>query len=117
LTGNAGGNLYATWDTQGTSSDGSANDIGWLSVSTDHGAHWSAPLQAPTDRLNVPHIMEVAGGGSGDTPSTCGRSRRAWLALGPDPPLQRVRRSVGLAGGHRRHPDIFSAVATANLSH
>jgi hypothetical protein len=65
LTGNAGGNLYATWDTQGTSSDGSANDIGWLSVSTDHGAHWSAPLQAPTDRLNVPHIMEVAGGGSG----------------------------------------------------
>ena len=54
------GNLYATWDTQG-----SANDVGWLSFSTDHGAHWSTPVQAPPDRLDVPHIMEVAGGGSG----------------------------------------------------
>jgi hypothetical protein len=56
----AGGNLYATWDTQGTN-----KDTGWLSFSTDHGAHWSAPLQAPADRLDVPHIMQVAGGGSG----------------------------------------------------
>ena len=61
----AAGNLYATWDTQGTNPDGSANDIGWLSFSTDHGARWSAPVQAPADRLNVPHIMEVTGGGSG----------------------------------------------------
>jgi len=61
----AAGNLYATWDTQGSNTDGSANDIGWLSFSTDHGAHWSAPVQAPADRLNVPHIMEVTGGGPG----------------------------------------------------
>src|SRR5216683_1559278 len=61
----AAGNLYATWDTQGTNPDGTANDIGWLSFSTDHGARWSAPVQAPADRLNVPHIMEVAGAGSG----------------------------------------------------
>jgi hypothetical protein len=61
----AGGNLYATWDTQGTNPDGSANDVGWLSYSTDHGLHWSAPLQAPADRLAVPHIMQVAGGGAG----------------------------------------------------
>jgi hypothetical protein len=61
----AGGNLYATWDTQGTNPDGSANDIGWLSFSTDHGSRWSAPVQVPPDRLNVPHIMEVIGGGSG----------------------------------------------------
>src|SRR5229473_1712073 len=61
----AAGNLYATWDTQGTNPDGSANDIGWLAFSTDHGAHWPAPLQVPPDRLNVPHIMEVTGGGSG----------------------------------------------------
>jgi hypothetical protein len=60
-----GGNLYATWDTQGTSPDGSANDIGWLSFSTDHGDHWSAPVQAPADRLDVPHIMGVAGGAAG----------------------------------------------------
>jgi hypothetical protein len=61
----AAGNLYATWDTQGTNPDGSANDVGWLSFSTDHGTRWSAPVQVPPDRLNVPHIMEVAGGGSG----------------------------------------------------
>jgi hypothetical protein len=60
-----GGNLYATWDTQGTGPDGSANDIGWLSFSTDHGDHWSAPVQAPADRLDVPHIMGVAGGAAG----------------------------------------------------
>jgi hypothetical protein len=56
----AGGNLYAVWDTQGQNSD-----IGWLSYSTDHGQHWSAPIQAPPDQLNVPHVMEVAGGGAG----------------------------------------------------
>ncbi|TMD13407.1 MAG: exo-alpha-sialidase [Chloroflexi bacterium] len=61
----SGGNLYATWDTQGTNPDGSANDVGWLSFSTDRGQTWSAPLQAPADRLDVPHIMEVAGGGPG----------------------------------------------------
>ena len=61
----AAGNLYAAWDTQGTNPDGSANDIGWLSYSTDHGARWSGPVQAPADQLNVPHIMEVTGAGSG----------------------------------------------------
>jgi hypothetical protein len=54
------GNLYAVWDTQGTD-----NDIGWLSFSTDHGAHWSTPIQVPPDQLQVPHVMEVAGGGAG----------------------------------------------------
>jgi len=61
----AAGNLYAAWDTQGTNGDGSANDIGWLSFSKDGGQHWSAAIQAPTDQLDVPHIMEVAGGDSG----------------------------------------------------
>ena len=56
----AGGNLYAVWDTQG-----SGNDIGWLSYSADHGAHWSDPVQVPPDQLQVPHVMEVTGGGSG----------------------------------------------------
>ena len=56
----ADGNLYAVWDTQG-----SDNDIGWLSYSTDHGQHWSAAIQVPSDQLNVPHVMEVAGGGAG----------------------------------------------------
>jgi BNR/Asp-box repeat len=61
----AGGNLYATWDTQGTNADGSANDIGWLSFSTNHGRTWSAPIQAPADQSNVPHIMAVVGGAAG----------------------------------------------------
>jgi hypothetical protein len=61
----SGGNLYATWDTQGTNADGSANDIGWLSFSTNHGRSWSAPVQAPADQSNVPHIMAVVGGAAG----------------------------------------------------
>ncbi len=54
------GNLYATWDTQGTT-----EDIGWLSYSTDHGQHWSPIIQVTLDKDNAPHIMEVTGGGSG----------------------------------------------------
>jgi hypothetical protein len=56
----AGGNLYAVWDTQRDN-----DDTGWLSFSTDHGASWSAPIQAPADRLAVPHVMQVAGDASG----------------------------------------------------
>src|SRR6266487_803965 len=59
------GNLYATWDTQGTGNDGTHDDIGWLSSSTDGGNHWSAPVQAPQDQLNVPHITEVTAGATG----------------------------------------------------
>jgi hypothetical protein len=61
----AGGNLYAAWDTQGTNADGSSNDIGWLSFSSDHGRHWSEPLRAPPDQVDAPHVMEVVGGGAG----------------------------------------------------
>ncbi|MHB1816462.1 MAG: sialidase family protein [Streptosporangiaceae bacterium] len=61
----AAGNLYATWDTQGTNPDGSANDIGWLSDSVNGGRTWSAPIQTAADTLNVPHITEVTGGGNG----------------------------------------------------
>jgi BNR/Asp-box repeat protein len=65
LSRDAGGNLYASWDTQGTNSDGSANDVGWLAFSNDGGRTWSAAIQATPDSLDVPHIMEVAGGASG----------------------------------------------------
>jgi BNR/Asp-box repeat protein len=61
----AGGNLYAAWDTQGANADGSPNDTGWLSYSTDHGQSWSAPLQATPDSAPLPHIMEVVGGAAG----------------------------------------------------
>jgi hypothetical protein len=53
------GNLYATWDTQGS------EDVGWLSFSTDHGKHWSALVRVTGSDGNAIHIMEVAGGGSG----------------------------------------------------
>ena len=61
----AGGNLYAAWDTQGTNADGSPNDVGWLSYSTNRGRTWSEPIQATPDSAAVPHIMEVVGGGAG----------------------------------------------------
>lgn len=65
IASDEGGNLYATWDTQGKNSDGTANDIGWISYSTNHGQSWSAPIQATPDKLNVPHILAVAGGSNG----------------------------------------------------
>jgi hypothetical protein len=46
----AAGNLYATWDTQGTNPDGSANDIGWLSF-YPHFAE--GRRQGPGPRRNV----------------------------------------------------------------
>jgi hypothetical protein len=61
----AGGDLYATWDTQGSGTDGSPTDTGWLSYSTDGGTTWSTPTQGPPDQSNVPHIMQVTGGGPG----------------------------------------------------
>lgn len=53
------GNLYATWDTQGS------EDAGWLSFSTDRGKHWSGLVRVTGTDGNAVHIMEVAGGGSG----------------------------------------------------
>jgi hypothetical protein len=61
----AGDNLYATWDTQGKNPDGTANDIGWFSYSTNHGKNWSTPIRPIPDKLNVPHIIEVVGGANG----------------------------------------------------
>ena len=126
----AADNLYATWDTQGTNSDGSANDIGWLSFSTDRGKQWSTPIQGPLDRTgNVPHLMEeiaMAIKTAGED-TTLGRVRdrlcqlaleqqrglcrvpsrffrHARLALASGPGLGRVRRFLRLAGRH--HGDI-----------
>jgi hypothetical protein len=61
----AGDNLYATWDIQGKNSNGTPNDIGWFSYSTDHGKNWSTPIKPIPDKLNVPHILEVVGGANG----------------------------------------------------
>lgn len=65
LSTDSAGNLYATWDTQGTNAQGAAQDTGWLAYSTDHGATWSAPIQAPTETANAPHIITSTGAGAG----------------------------------------------------
>ncbi|HZK72726.1 MAG TPA: sialidase family protein [Clostridia bacterium] len=59
VTSDSAGNLYATWDTQGS------EDTGWLSFSTDHGKRWSALVRVTGSGGNAIHIMEVAGGGPG----------------------------------------------------
>jgi hypothetical protein len=59
FSSDSAGNLYATWDTQGS------EDVGWLSFSTDHGKHWSALARVTGADGNAVHIMEVAGGGPG----------------------------------------------------
>lgn len=61
-----GGNLYATWDTQG------AEDVGWLSYSTDHGRTWSQPQRVTPDHNNAVHLMAVTG-------AQAGQAYVAWL--------------------------------------
>ncbi|HET9781157.1 MAG TPA: sialidase family protein [Candidatus Dormibacteraeota bacterium] len=61
------GNLYATWDTQVSNLDGSTwtSDTAWLSYSINGGKTWTRAIQVPPDTSATPHIVEVAGGGSG----------------------------------------------------
>ncbi len=103
ITIDGAGNLYATWDTQGTNPDGSPNDTGWLSFSTDHGRHWSAPVQAPADRLNVPHIMEVTGGGAGT-------AYVGWLSDSNPLGYALYLRTFSISGGWRTAPTQISNV-------
>jgi hypothetical protein len=56
----AGGTLYATWDTQAP-----AGDIGYLTFSTDGGTTWSTPVRVTPDSDNAMHDVEVVGGASG----------------------------------------------------
>lgn len=48
------GDLYATWDTQGS------HDVGWLSSSTNSGRTWSAPVQVTVASNRAVHIVPVA---------------------------------------------------------
>lgn len=60
LSMDAGGNLYATWDTQSP-----GGDIGWLSYSTDRGRTWAPPWRVSPDRDKAEHIMAVTAGAPG----------------------------------------------------
>lgn len=65
LAVDSAGNLYASWDTQDEPQLGNlVHDTGWLTVSTNHGRSWAAPIQV-TDDAPVPHIMEVTAGPRG----------------------------------------------------
>ena len=88
----AGGNLYAAWDTQAKPGNGSHTDTGWLSYSQDHGVTWSPPLQGPADVSNVPHIMEVTGGASG-------QAYVAWLSDSSPHGYALYLRPFSIAGG------------------
>lgn len=87
----AGGNLYATWDTQT-----SGGDIGWLSVSRDGGRTWGRPVRVTPGHNRALHIVEAAGGtpdlergrhrarpvaAGGRRPRPWPRPGRAWAAL------------------------------------
>lgn len=95
------GNLYAVWDTQGTNPDGSANDVGWLAFSTNGGRTWSAPIQAPPERSAAPHIMEVAGGGSGV-------AYVSWLSSSDSRGYALYLRAFSVAAGWLSAPDRVS---------
>lgn len=92
----AGGNLYATWDTQG-----SGNDIGWLSYSTDHGRHWSKPLQGPLDQTAGPHVMQVVGGAAGT-------AYAGWLTHANLPGYAMFLRPFSIASGWTAAPQQIS---------
>jgi hypothetical protein len=98
----AAGDLYATWDTQGTNPGGSANDTGWLSYSTDHGATWSAPIQVTPDRLGVPHIMEVTGAGTGI-------AYLSWLSDSNPAGYALYLRAFSITRGWLSSPELISA--------
>lgn len=60
LSTDAKGNLYATWDTQS-----STTDVGWLATSKDGGATWSAPIDVTPRNGNAEQLVESAGVGAG----------------------------------------------------
>ena len=60
LAADAGGTLYATWDTQTP-----AGDIGWLTWSANGGRTWSTPTRVTPGHTRAMHLVEVAGGRRG----------------------------------------------------
>ena len=60
LAADAGGNLYATWTTQG-----GGRDTGWLEYSTTDGRSWSGPRQVISSPAGSADIVQVLGGASG----------------------------------------------------
>jgi hypothetical protein len=99
----AGGNLYASWDTQGKVDGEGHTDTGWLSYSVNGGVTWSQPVQGPSDQKNVPHIMEVTGGPSGE-------AYVAWLSDSDPLGYALYLRSFSIADGWLDAPQQVSQV-------
>src|ERR1700722_1331032 len=87
LSADAGGNLYATWDTQTA-----AGDIGWLTWSRDGGRTWSAPVRVTPDHDQAPHIVESAGGRPGE-------AYVAWQTSGGGPGYATYLRPFSITRG------------------
>jgi hypothetical protein len=69
LSVDAAGNLYATWDTQHSSTD-----TGWLSISTDGGSTWTKPVAVAASTSEELTESAAVGKGLVDV---------AWQTLGP----------------------------------
>jgi hypothetical protein len=86
----AGGTLYATWDTQT-----SGGDIGYLTYSSDGGTTWSTPVRVTPDNDNAMHNVEVVGG-------PAGTAYVAWQTSAPSQGyatyLQTFSTTAGLVG-------------------
>jgi hypothetical protein len=96
ITIDAGGNLYATWDTQDR-----RRDVGWLAYSTDHGVTWSAPVRVTPDSEEVPHIVESAGGPHGV-------AYVGWLTISPHWGYAEYVRTFSIARGWLSPPRRIS---------
>ncbi len=98
----AAGNLYATWDTQGS------EDIGWLSYSTDHGATWSPLVRVTPDPDLSAHIVQVTGAGPG-------MAYVGWLANNSTSGWAMYVRAFSIAGGLLTPPIQASVLYGAPL--
>jgi BNR/Asp-box repeat len=95
IAADSAGNLYATWDTQGS------EDIGWLSFSTDHGKTWSALQRVTPDHDTAAHIVQVTGGGKGI-------AYVGWLTNAPAQGYAQYLRPFSIASGWLSDPILVS---------
>jgi hypothetical protein len=100
----AGGTLYATWDTQVSNSD-----IGYLSTSTDGGTTWSTPVRVTPDTDNAMHLVQVIGG-------PAGTAYVAWQTSAPSQGYATYLQTYTTAGGLIGSPaQISTAYGNPNV--
>lgn len=100
----AGGTLYATWDTQTSSTD-----IGYLSWSADGGATWSTPVRVTPDTDTAMHLVQVTGG-------PAGTAYVAWQTNAPSQGYATYLQTYTTAGGLVGSPaQISTAYGNPNV--